>query len=82
MQDQHGDIRAEHPFYAAYETLTEKAILHVATKDIPEGDRTKGALKPKIYSSMARTRISCAGVRKTGDTSGQGIDNGYCICFA
>jgi hypothetical protein len=82
MQDQQGDIRAEHPFYAAYETLTEKAILHVATKDIPEGDRTKGAPLPKIYSSMARTRISCAGVRKTGDTSRQGIDNGYCICFA
>jgi MoaA/NifB/PqqE/SkfB family radical SAM enzyme len=82
MQDQQGDIRAEHPFYEAYETLTEKAILHVATKDIPEGDRSKGALQPKIYSSMARTRISCAGVRKTGDTSRQGIDNGYCICFA
>ena len=70
------------PFYAAYETLTEKAILHVATRDIPDGDPTKEARQPKIYSSMARTRISCAGVRKTGDVSRQGIDNGYCICFA
>ena len=82
MQDQRGDIKAEHPFYAAYESLTEKAILHVATKDIPEGDTARRAKRPKIYSSMARTRISCAGVRKTGDTSRQGIDNGYCICFA
>ncbi len=82
MQDPRGDIREEHPFYAAYETLTEKAILHVATKDIPEDDRTKASLSPKIYASMARTRISCAGVRKTGDASRLGIDNGYCICFA
>ncbi len=82
MQDPRGDIKAEHPFYAAYETLTEKAILHVATKDIQEGDKAKGAMRPKIYSSMARTRIACAGVRKTQDTSTLGIDNGYCICFA
>jgi len=82
MQDPRGDIRAEHPFYAAYETLTENAILDVATRDIPDGDPTKEAPQPKIYSSMARTRISCAGVRKTGDVSRQGIDNGYCICFA
>jgi hypothetical protein len=31
---------------------------------------------------MARTRISCAGVRKTADLSALGMDNGYCICFA
>jgi len=82
MQDQRGDISTEHPFYTAYESLTEKAILHVATKDIPESDKTGGANRPKIYSSMARTRIACAGVRKTRDESAQGIDNGYCICFA
>ena len=82
MQDPRGDIKAEHPFFAAYEALTEKAILHVATKDIPEDDRAKGANRPKIYSSMARTRIACAGVRKTRDESTLGIDNGYCICFA
>jgi MoaA/NifB/PqqE/SkfB family radical SAM enzyme len=82
MQDPRGDIRTEHPFYAAYETLTEKAILHVATKDIPENDTARGANRPKIYSSMARTRIACAGVRKTRDESALGIDNGYCICFA
>jgi len=82
MQDQRGDIREEHPFYVAYETLTEKAILHVATKNIPADDRSREEPRPKIYSSMARTRISCAGVRKTGDASKLGIDNGYCICFA
>ncbi|MGB5994352.1 MAG: radical SAM protein, partial [Candidatus Deferrimicrobiaceae bacterium] len=82
MQDQQGDIKAEHPFYAAYETLTENAILHVATKDISEGDRSRDSAKPRIYSSMARTRIACAGVRKTRDASTLGIDNGYCICFA
>jgi MoaA/NifB/PqqE/SkfB family radical SAM enzyme len=82
MQDPRGDIKTEHPFYAAYETLTEKAILHVATKDIPESDVARGANRPKIYSSMAKTRIACAGVRKTRDESALGIDNGYCICFA
>jgi MoaA/NifB/PqqE/SkfB family radical SAM enzyme len=82
MHDPEGDIATEHPFYAAYESLTEKAILHVATKDIPEGDRSREAASPKIYSSMARTRIPCAGVRKTRDASVLGIDNGYCLCFA
>jgi MoaA/NifB/PqqE/SkfB family radical SAM enzyme len=82
MHDPEGDIKAEHPFYAAYESLTEKAILHVATKDIPEGDPFREAPRPKIYASMARTRIACAGVRKTRDESRLGIDNGYCICFA
>jgi hypothetical protein len=82
MRDPKGDISKEHPFYAAYEALTEKAILHVATKDIPSGDTAKESPRPKIYSSMARTRISCAGVRKTTDLSASGMDNGYCICFA
>ncbi|MBI5419555.1 MAG: radical SAM protein [Deltaproteobacteria bacterium] len=82
MRDQHGDISEEHPFYAAYEALTEKAILHVATKDIPEDDPARVSPRPKIYSSMARTRIACAGVRKTKDLSAAGMDNGYCICFA
>jgi len=82
MHDPEGDIATEHPFYAAYESLTEKAILHVATKDISEGDRSREAASPKIYASMARTRIPCAGVRKTRDGSALGIDNGYCICFA
>jgi len=82
MGDRRGDISREHPFYAAYEALTEKAILHVATKDIPPGDPAKESPRPRIFSSMARTRISCAGVRKTKDLSSGGIDNGYCICFA
>jgi MoaA/NifB/PqqE/SkfB family radical SAM enzyme len=82
MRDPEGDIQAEHPFYAAYESLTEKAILHVATRDIPEEDRFREAPRPKIYASMAKTRIACAGVRKTRDESTLGIDNGYCICFA
>ncbi len=82
MRDPKGDISKEHPFYAAYEALTEKAILHVATKDIPSGDPSKESPRPRIYSSMARTRISCAGVRKTTDLSASGMDNGYCICFA
>jgi len=82
MKDRKGDISKDHPFYAAYEALTEKAILHVATKDIPSGDPSKESPRPKIYSSMARTRISCAGVRKTKDLSASGMDNGYCICFA
>jgi MoaA/NifB/PqqE/SkfB family radical SAM enzyme len=82
MRDPKGDISKEHPFYAAYEALTEKAILHVATKDIPSGDPSKESPRPRIYSSMARTRISCAGVRKTTDLSAIGMDNGYCICFA
>jgi MoaA/NifB/PqqE/SkfB family radical SAM enzyme len=82
MPDPRGDIMTEHPFYDAYESLTEKAILHVATKDIPESDKARGARRPKIYSSMARTRIACAGIRKTKDESTMGIDNGYCICFA
>jgi MoaA/NifB/PqqE/SkfB family radical SAM enzyme len=82
MRDPEGDIQAEHPFYVAYESLTEKAILHVATKDIPEGDKFREALRPKIYASMAKSRIACAGVRKTRDESRLGIDNGYCICFA
>lgn len=82
MQDPSGDLSNEHPFYAAYEALTEKAILHVATKDIPPDDPAKGSPRPKIFSSMARTRIACAGVRKTRDLSASGMDNGYCICFA
>lgn len=82
MRNPEGDIATEHPFYEAYETLTEKAILHAATKDIPEGDPAKGGARPKIFASMARTRIACAGVRKTGDLSRTGLDNGYCICFA
>jgi MoaA/NifB/PqqE/SkfB family radical SAM enzyme len=82
MRDPKGDISKEHPFYAAYEALTEKAILHAATKDIPPGDPSKGSPRPRIYASMARTRISCAGVRKTTDLSASGMDNGYCICFA
>lgn len=82
MGDPRGDISAEHPFYLTYEALTEKAILHAATKDIPEHDAAKGSKRPRIYSSMAKTRIACAGVRKTRDESAQGIDNGYCICFA
>ncbi|MBI5576631.1 MAG: radical SAM protein [Deltaproteobacteria bacterium] len=82
MRDPQGDISKEHPFYAAYESLTEKAILHVATKDIPADDPSKESPRPKIYSSMARTRIACAGVRKTKDLSATGMDNGYCICFA
>ena len=82
MNDQEGDIATEHPFYAAYESLTEKAILHVATKDISEADRSRDSANPRIYSSMAKTRIACAGVRKTRDESSLGIDNGYCICFA
>jgi hypothetical protein len=82
MRDPKGDISKEHPFYTAYEALTEKAILHAATKDIPPGDPSKESPRPRIYSSMARTRISCAGVRKTTDLSASGMDNGYCICFA
>ena len=82
MRDQRGDIAREHPFFSAYETLTEKAILHVATKEIPSSDPSKESARPRIYSSMARTRISCAGVRKTKDLSASGMDNGYCICFA
>lgn len=82
MRDPRGDISSEHPFYEAYESLTEKAILHVATKDVPEHDAAKEAKRPRIHSSMARTRIACAGVRKTRDGSTRGIDNGYCICFA
>ena len=82
MRNPEGDIAEEHPFYAAYEALTEKAILHVATKDIPADDPAKRSRRPKIYSSMARGRISCAGVRKTKDLSASGMDNGYCICFA
>jgi len=82
MGDPEGDISTEHPFYTAYESLTEKAILHMATKDIPEGDRFREAPRPRICSSMSRTRIACAGVRKTRDESTLGIDNGYCICFA
>ena len=82
MRDPEGDIATEHPFYAAYEALTEKAIVHVATKDIPGGDPHRESPLPKIYASMARTRIACAGVRKTKDLSRTGLDNGYCICFA
>jgi hypothetical protein len=82
MRDPKGDPSQEHPYYAAYETLTEKAILHVATKNIPSNDPAKRSPRPKIYASMARTRIPCAGVRKTKDLSASGMDNGYCICFA
>ena len=82
MRDPRGDIAMAHPFYEAYEALTEKAILHAATKDIPEEDRSRNSAKPRIYSSMAKTRIACAGIRKTRDESRLGIDNGYCICFA
>ncbi|HZW35407.1 MAG: radical SAM protein [Deltaproteobacteria bacterium] len=82
MRNPRGDISKEHPFYPAYEALTEKAILHVATKGVPPGDPSKASPLPRIYSSMARTRISCAGVRKTKDLSASGMDNGYCICFA
>ena len=82
MGNPEGDISTEHPFYEAYEVLTEKAILHVATKDLPEGGTAGKGARPRILSSMARTRIACAGVRKTRDLSDAGIDNGYCICFA
>ena len=82
MGNPEGDISTDHPFYEVYEALTEKAILHVATKDLAKGEPAGERARPRILSSMARTRIGCAGVRKTRDLSDAGIDNGYCICFA
>lgn len=69
------------PFYTSTDLNNYPDFKSVATKDVPESDTAREANRPKIYSSMARTRIACAGVRKTRDESAQGIDNGYCICF-
>jgi MoaA/NifB/PqqE/SkfB family radical SAM enzyme len=79
--DPQGDIPGQNPFFPMYEMLTERAILRCATKDVPQDDPAIGSPHPAIFRAMARTRIACAGMRKTADLSRQGLDNGYCICF-
>ncbi len=80
--DPEGDIAAQNPFFRMYEALTEKAIIQCATKEVPPDDPAIASPEPKIFRAMARTRIACAGTRKTADLSRLGLDNGYCNCFA
>ncbi|MDP6115415.1 MAG: radical SAM protein [Planctomycetota bacterium] len=78
MQDPEKPLSTEHPFYEALEDQTLKSIIEEATK------RARHPRKPgpAILSYMHRSRIACAGGRKTADLSEDGLDTGYCICFA
>ena len=78
MPDPEAALSTEHPFYETLETQTLKAIIGEARKRarFPRKDI------PAVLSYMHRSRIACAGARKTTDHSEEGLDNGYCICFA
>lgn len=78
MQDPEKPLSSEHPFYETLEDQTLKSIIEEATKHTRQ-PRKAG---PAILSYMHRSRIACAGGRKTTDLSEEGLDNGYCICFA
>jgi MoaA/NifB/PqqE/SkfB family radical SAM enzyme len=80
--DPEGDIAAQNPWFPMYEAMTEAAILKCATTDLSPDDDAAGSPVPRILRAMARTRIPCAGARKSADLSRLGLDHGYCICFA
>ena len=78
MADPEKPLSTEHPFYESLEDQTLKAIKAEASRKA----RTPRKPGPAIFSYMHRSRIACAGGRKTIDYSPEGLDNGYCICFA
>ena len=78
MADPEKPLSTEHPFYESLEDQTLKAIKAEASRKA----RTPRKPGPAILSYMHRSRIACAGGRKTIDYSPEGLDNGYCICFA
>jgi hypothetical protein len=80
--DPGGDAAGSNPWLPMYEALTEKAILKCAAKGVSPDDEALVSPRPKVLRAMARSRIACAGVRKTSDLSRLGIDTGYCICFS
>jgi MoaA/NifB/PqqE/SkfB family radical SAM enzyme len=80
MKDPAGSFSKEHFFAKTYEEKTLEAIKKASTEDVDEDDIS--SKYPKILSYMSRERIACAGMRKTDDKSGDGLDLGYCICFS
>ncbi|MDP6506215.1 MAG: hypothetical protein QF886_21510, partial [Planctomycetota bacterium] len=78
MPDPESPLSEGHPFYETLEAQTLKAIVEEAERKA-RPPRKPG---PAVTAYMHRSRIACAGTRKTGDLSDDGLDNGYCICFA
>jgi len=77
MTDPEGPLSTSHPFYKSLEDSTLAAIRAEAEK------RSTGVIDGfALRAYMHRSRIACAGSRKTVDESPSGLDIGYCICFA
>jgi MoaA/NifB/PqqE/SkfB family radical SAM enzyme len=92
MSDPEQPLSTAHPFYRSLEDGTLAAIIAEAEKAVSgspaqtAAQRTtaneKPGTEPRLLAYMHRHRIACAGARKTIDESAEGLDIGYCICFA
>lgn len=78
MDDPEAALSHSHPFYPALEAATLDAIRIQAQRHKSNGNQQQ----PQLLAYMHRHRIACAGSRKTVDNSNDGLDTGYCICFA
>ena len=79
MSDPESEFSESHGFAEAYEEYMLRSILNAAVKGA--GKELESEF-PVVISHQHRSRIACAGSRKTKDDSEFGLDLGYCICFA
>lgn len=79
MSDPEAEFSASHGFAEAYEEYMRRSILKAALRGV---GKEKDSPVPGVLSHQHRSRIACAGSRKTQDESEFGLDLGYCICFA
>lgn len=78
MPEPGADFATQHPFAAFYEKQMWAAIRAQASEGVAVAEDV-----PRLYTFMHRDRIACAGERKTRAAPGaDGVDQGYCICFA